>query len=129
MASFVIDAYAWIEYFDGSKQGEVVAKIIEDSNNSIYTNIITIAELASHFRRKNYDFADAKKIILSLSTIYNINFEFAEKAGVMHAVIRNDRKHMGIADIFILLTAEKLKAKVVTGDEDFRGLKESFMIK
>ena len=47
----------------------------------------------------------------------------------MHAVIRNDRKHMGIADIFILLTAEKLKAKVVTGDEDFRGLKESFMIK
>lgn len=36
---------------------------------------------------------------------------------------------MGLADIFVLLTARKLNAKVVTGDEDFRGLKDSLMIK
>jgi len=34
-----------------------------------------------------------------------------------------------MADIFVLLTARKLNAKVVTGDEDFRGLKEVVMIK
>ncbi len=45
------------------------------------------------------------------------------------AELRKERKHMGLADVHVLLTARKLKGKVVTGDEDFRGMKEAIIIK
>lgn len=129
MNLFVIDAYAWVEYFDGTSLGEKVRKIVENDANTIYTNVITIAELSSHFQRKGSNFEEARKIILSLSSVYSISLEFAEEAGKSHAIIRDKRKHMGLADVFVLQTARKLKAKVVTGDEDFRGLPEAVMIK
>ena len=129
MNSFVIDAYAWIEYFNGTKQGEKVKNIIENPKNKIFTNAVTVAELASSYRRNKLNFDEEKRIILDLSKIYNINLEFAEEAGRLHANIKKERKKIGMADVFILLTAKKLKAKVVTCDEDFIGLKEVFMLK
>ncbi|MBI5072248.1 PIN domain-containing protein [Candidatus Woesearchaeota archaeon] len=129
MAKFVIDAYAWVEYFNGTTLGEKVKKIIENPSHTIYTNIITIAELSSYFGKRGYSFEEPKKILLSLSTIYTPTVEFAEEVGALHATIKKERKHIGLADIFVLSTAKKLEAKVVTGDEDFRGLKEALMIK
>jgi len=129
MNKFVIDAYAWIEYFDGTKSGEEARKIIENPNNSISTSVITIAELLSHFRRKKQDFQEAKKVLSSLSAFYPINSEFAEEAGLLHADIKSKNRHFGLADTFVLLTAKKLNAKVLTGDEDFREIKEAILIK
>ena len=129
MNRFVIDAYAWIEYFDGTNAGEKVKSIIENTQNSIYTNVITVAELINHFKRKNKNFEEVKKVLISLSSFYPVTFEFAEECGNLYAEIKKDRKHMGLADCFVLLTAKKLNAKVVTGDEDFRNLKETIMIK
>ncbi|MBI4980170.1 PIN domain-containing protein [Candidatus Woesearchaeota archaeon] len=129
MNRFVIDAYAWVEYFGGSLLGEKVKSIVENTSNEIFTNVLTIAEMASHFERKGIAFVEAKRIIFSLSTIYIIDETFAEDAGKLHAKIKPLRKHMGLADVIILLTARKLGAKVVTGDEDFKGLKEVIMIK
>ena len=129
MSKFVIDAYAWIEYFDGTRIGDKVKEIIENASNEIHTNLITVAELSSFFKKRNYDFEYAKKIIISLSLIYSLNLEFAEEAGKLHAEIKKERKHMSLADVFVLLTAKQLNAKVVTGDEDFRNLKEALMIK
>lgn len=129
MSNFVLDAYAWIEYFNGTKAGEKVKVIVENQDNKIYTNIITIAELASSYRRNKLNFDEEKKILLANFEIYYITFEFSAEAGELHAEIKKVRKHMGLADVFVLLTARKLNAKVVTGDEDFRGLKEAIIIK
>tara|TARA_Y100000310_G_scaffold335338_2_gene417146 strand:- start:50228 stop:50617 length:390 start_codon:yes stop_codon:yes gene_type:complete len=129
MNAFVIDAFAWVEYFNGTQIGEKVKEIVENEKNKITSNVITIAELASYFSRHNKNFDEVKKIVLSLSSIYHIPIEFAEKAGKLHTELRKERKHMGLADIFVLLTARELQSKVVTGDEDFRGLKEALMIK
>ncbi|MEK6973654.1 MAG: PIN domain-containing protein [Nanoarchaeota archaeon] len=129
MNKFVIDAYAWIEYFKGTVPGEKVKNIVEDSNNLIYTNVITIAELSSFFERKDSSFKEAKKLLISLSSPIPINTEFADEAGKLHAELKKKIRHIGLADILVLLTAKKLNAKVVTGDEDFRDLKETYMIK
>lgn len=129
MRVFVIDAYAWVEYFDGTGLGKKVQDIVEQSDNIIYTNVITLAELASHFKRRDQDFSSAKQSLFSLSSVYSISPEFAEDAGLLHALIKKDRKHMGLADVLVLLTARKLSGKVVTGDEDFRGIKEVVMLK
>lgn len=129
MNKFVIDAYAWIEYFNGTALGEKAKEIIENSDNFIYTSAITIAELSSYFKRKKLDFKEAKKILSSLSSFYPVNSELAEEAGLLHAEIKSKNRHFGLADAFILLTAKKLNAKVLTGDEDFREIKEAFLIK
>lgn len=129
MSNFVIDAHAWIEYFNGSKSGEDIRKLIENKNNSIFISIIIIAELSNYFKRKGLSFDEAKRIILSISSIYELNVNFAEEVGSLHAEMKKERKNIGLADIFVLLTARKLGAKVVTGDADFQGLKDVILIK
>ncbi len=129
MNKYVIDAYSWVEYFQGTDSGKKVKELIENSNSLNYTNILTISELSSFFQRKGYDFKEAKNIILSVSKAFEINIDFAEEAGKLHAIIKKERKHIGLVDVFVLLTARRLSAKVITGDEDFRGLKEVVLIK
>src|SRR3989338_3278119 len=107
MKTFVIDAYAWIEYFDGSKQGEKVKAIVENFYNRTYTNTLTIAELSSFFTRKSKSFDEPKKIIFSLSTHYPIDLKFAEEAGILYAKVKKERKNMSLADVFVLLTAQR----------------------
>ena len=128
MTIIVVDAYAWIEYFDGTTIGEKVKRVIEDANNVIFTNVITLAELASIFTRKNKNYEEAKKIILSRSSFYEVNMNFTEEVGKLHAELKKNRKHISLADVFVLLTAKKLGGKVITGDKDFKGLKEVIML-
>ena len=129
MNSFVLDSYAWIEYFDGTKAGEKVKEIIENKRNLIITSIVSIAETMSIFKRKGYDSDKAYKVIISISKIYEIDPEFAKEVGLLHAEIKSKNKHFSLADAFVLLTAKKLNAKVLTGDEDFRNIKEAVIIK
>ncbi|MDP4012468.1 MAG: PIN domain-containing protein [Candidatus Nanoarchaeia archaeon] len=125
----VIDSYAWIEYFDGTNLGLKVKDFFNDKNNTIITNAITITEVVSKAKRAGKDIKEIYEAMSNLSSIYNINDSLALEAGELHADIKSKRKHFSVADIFVLLTARKLNAKVVTGDEDFRGLKEAIMIK
>ena len=125
----MIDAYAWIEYFNGTPIGKNVKDLIENDNNEVYTNVITIAELKSSYERNKLDFKEEKKALLGLSKFYYITLDFAEEVGKLHAELKKERKNISLADSFVLSTAKQLKAKVVTGDKDFRGLKEVIMIK
>ena len=125
----IIDAYAWIEYFDGTDLGLKVKEFLDNDSNIIITNSITITEVISKAKRKNKDVESIYKMMTTLSNIYNINSELAKEAGIFHAEIKAKNRHFSIADCFVLLTAKKLNARVVTGDEDFRNLKEAIMIK
>lgn len=129
MDVFVIDAYAWVEYFKGSLVGEKVRRIVETHDHKIITNILTLSELASSYGRDGLSFETEEKVILSLSSIYHPDISFTVEAGKLHAALRKERKHIGLADIHVLLTARRLGGKVVTGDKDFRGIKEVIMIK
>ncbi len=42
--NYIIDAYAWIEYFKASKQGEVARKYIENEQSMTLT--IVVSEIA-----------------------------------------------------------------------------------
>lgn len=111
MNKFVIDAYAWVEYLDGSILGE------------------TIAEVASHFKRKKKIFDESKRGMFSLTHVLGISPDFAQRAGELHGEIKLTRKNMNLIDAFVLCSAQSIGGKVVTSDEDFRGLKEVVMIK
>ncbi len=125
---YIIDAHAWIEYFIGSDRGFKVKKILESEEDEILTSIITVAEVVSITKRENRD-AEQKYIdMMNLSKVYFLNPEFAKEAGILHAETRKKIRDFGLADAFVLLTARKLGAKIVTGDPHFRGFKESILI-
>lgn len=126
---YVIDSWAWIEYLIGSDSGEEVKQIIENKGNEIFTCILSIAEIASMTKRENRDSDSAYKAMLSLSKIYNLDNDLAKEAGLFHAEIKKTIKDFGLIDSFILSIAKKIKAKVVTGDEHFRAIKEAVFIK
>lgn len=125
----VVDAYAWIEYFCGSAAGAKVQDIVEDEHNIVITNAVTIAELAGKFARLGEKFDDARAVLLSLSSIEVVNWDNAEETGALHAQLRKTRKHLGLADAFVILTARKNGAKILTGDDDFKGLPDVIFIK
>lgn len=128
MNRYVIDAYGWIEYFISSKKGEKVKEIIENKNNEIFTSILTLSEVISKTKKEARDYEIAYESILNLSKIYNINEEFCKEIGLLYREIRSKIKDFGIIDTFVLLTAKKLNAKIITGDPHFKDFKETIMI-
>lgn len=126
---YVIDAYAWIEYLIGSKAGEKVKAIVENEKNEIFTSSLTIAELISKIKRERKNSDVVYSCIVTLSRIYPITAELSKLAGELHAQLRKRIKDFRLADSFVLATAKVLKAKIVSGDEHFKNLKNVIFIK
>ena len=125
---YVIDSYAWIEYFRGSEEGIKFGKTIDAEENEVFSSIITVSEVCSVFIRENRNPEIAYKSMIDLSTLYFINPEMAKEAGILHAEIRKKIKDFGLADAIVLLTARKLGAKIVTGDPHFKSFKEAVLV-
>src|SRR3989344_5049896 len=85
MSRYVIDTYAWVEYFIGSEKGERVKQFVESSENEIFTSIVTIAEITSITKRENRDAEQIYLKIIDLSTVYGLDKEFSKKVGLLHA--------------------------------------------
>lgn len=117
---FVIDSYAWVEYFRGSNEGKTAQEYIENENCA--TSSITIAELSEKYKRENRNFKDDFEFIISRTKIIELNTETALIAGQINCGNKKKIKNWGMADSIILATAKLLNAKVVTGDEHFRNL-------
>ncbi len=127
MTKHVIDAYAWIEYLNGTNSGKKIVAILEN-NNEIYTCAITLSEVISKVARVGKDAKVAYDVLLSNSQIINVDEELSFQAGLIYSEMRKTSKDFGLADAFILATARKLKSKIVTGDPHFQGIKEALMI-
>ena len=123
---FVIDTFAWVEYFLGTKKGEKVKRFIE-SNNAI-TPTIVIAELSSKYAKESKDFTNKSKFIRFNTKISILNYQIAELAGKIKTEQRKKKETFGIVDSIIYATALTLNAKVVTGDPHFKDIKEAIMI-
>lgn len=128
MASYIIDAYAWIEYFDGSKRGVKVKDIVESKKNKIYTCAITVAEITSKFLRRNFEPEDAYKAMMANSQIIPVNERLSFLAGQLHAEMRKHVKDFGLADAYILACAKNYNVKIVTGDPHFKTVQDVVMI-
>ena len=122
MSRYVVDSWAWIEYLDGSDLGGKAKGHIEGGN--VFTNVVSIAEVASKVSRKGGDVDTAFNSITSLSKIITPDADFAKGVGLLHAAIKQRRANFGLADAFVLYTARRINAKVLTGDPDFKGLKD-----
>ena len=129
MSSYVVDAYAWIEYLDGSEPGAKVNRVLENETSEVYTCAVTVAEVVSKVAREGRDIKLAYDVLLSNSQVINVDEELSKMAGLLHAEMRKKEKDFGLADAYVLATAKKLKSKILTGDPHFRNVKEAILIK
>ena len=123
-----MDAYAWIEYLDGSSRGTKVRDILESPQNSIITSTITLAELVSKYVRNRRDPKVVISAVESNSTLQHADPQLAILAGEVHAEERRHKKDFGLADAFVLATARTKSSKVLTGDPHFKDLSEAVMV-
>jgi len=128
MNKYVIDAYAWVEYLVGSEAGDKVRVVLEEENNEVYTCAVTVAEVVSKTARENRDFEAAYDILLSNSQVVNVDEEISKEAGMLHSEMRKTKRDFGLADAYVLAVAKRIKAKVLTGDLHFKGVKEAILI-
>ena len=128
MTRIVMDAFAWIEYFDGTERGMKVAKIIEDKENEIFTSLVTVAEIISIAKRKVFDADEVSLALSALSKMQEINKSVSVETGLFHAEMKKREKDFGLADSFVVIAARQLEAKILTGDPHFKGMKEAVLI-
>ena len=122
----VIDSYAWIEYFRGSKAGETAKEFIE--GGGALTPTIVLAELSDKYLRERQDLAEDLFFIKSKSHIVFLDEVTALEAGRLNVTMKKEVNGWGMADSIILATARKNNAKVVTGDEHFRKIKDTILL-
>jgi predicted nucleic acid-binding protein len=112
------------EYFSGSEKGKRVRDIVESDKNEIFISIITIAEVVSFVKINKSNLEEVYGRLMNLAKIYNMDAQFTKECGILHADIRIKIKDFGMADCFVLLTARRLKARIITGDPHFKGFKD-----
>lgn len=126
---YIVDTWAWIEYLISSPHGEKVKEIVENDRNEIYINSIILAEVVSKTIREEKNPDIAFNALTALSKIVDINDpEFSKGVGVLHAQMRKGIRDFGLSDAFVLASARKIGAKVLTGDPHFKNIKEAVMI-
>jgi len=129
LTRFVVDGWAWIEYFEGTLKGKKVKEIVENSDNDIFTHLMNVSEVASAASRKNMDCDSIIDVIISISSVYTGDEKFAANVGKRHAEIRRKVRDFGLIDACVLATAEKMNAKILTGDPHFNEMKNVVMLK
>jgi predicted nucleic acid-binding protein len=123
----ILDAYAWIEYLDGTDEGMIVKKLLED--NDCFTLLINLSEVVSKASRTGRDVEIAYKAIISNSELLTLDAKLAKEGGLLHAEIHKKMRDMSLADSLLLQVAREMDAKVVTGDKHFKGFKEAILIR
>lgn len=119
---YLLDSYAWAEFFDGSEKGRKVKDLIEKKN--IATSVITLAELSDKCARDSRDFGLFLKFIESKATILLLTRDIAVKSGKLKLELRRICSDISLADAIHFQTAKSFGTIFVTGDPDFKNIND-----
>ncbi|MBI3032691.1 PIN domain-containing protein [Candidatus Woesearchaeota archaeon] len=120
---YVVDTYAWIEYFNGSSKGKIFEKILLTSENELLTIQCSLAEIINWALREETSFEEAYKVIRANSTIITLSdFDWID-AGKERFQQRKTQKDFGLIDAVLLVKQKQYNAKLISGDKHFKNLK------
>lgn len=126
-SEYVIDSYAWIEYFRGTASGEKARAYVEEG--SAATSVLSLAELREKYLRERWSsFEEDSAFITSRTALTQVDRQIAIMAGEINHKRKTTKKGWGMADSIILATARVASSKVVTGDRHFEGLPDVILI-
>lgn len=127
---YVIDSYAWIEYFMGTKAGEKAKLIIDNSEEKITPTICLAEVYAKTLKVENQELAEKQKtFIKEKSALAYLDESIAVESARVQVRMKKEIDGWGLADSIVYATAIVKKADVVTGDEHFKKLRNVVFIK
>jgi predicted nucleic acid-binding protein len=127
MTRLIVYSWAWIEYLDGSKAGREVDSRISGAEE-LRTSVFSVAEIVSKYGRLGRPEGVAVEAVGALSRTGVPSMADAVDAGKIHSEVRPASPGFGLADSFVLQLARKVGGKVLTGNPDFRGLRDAVVI-
>jgi len=116
----LIDSSGWIEYFGEGPLIDKYAKYIERANpKEYYTPSIIIYEVYKKIKKEISEerALEAYAYISAYTTLVYLTEKIAIEAAEISL-----KKGLSMADAIIKATAELYDARVITGDEHFKGL-------
>lgn len=131
---YLVDTYAWIEYFIGSEAGRVVKRIVDETpKNQLLTPAPALGELSAHAAKAGKDFDAMYNSVLADSEIVDVSVEDWINAGKRREVLRATVREIGLIDALLVVVNERLKqkhgsSKIITGDKHFRNLRDVIFI-
>lgn len=123
----LLDSFAWLEYFMGTKRGEKVKRLVDD-NIQLYTSPIVIAEVYSKSLRTDKKAEERNDFIMKRCAIVVPDENIAVEAAKIHAENKTKSHDFGLTDAFILASARNKKIKVVTGYPHFKDFDDAVML-
>jgi predicted nucleic acid-binding protein len=127
---YVIDSYAWIEYFMGTEAGEKAKPIIESSEEKITPTICLAEVYAKTLKVENEELAEKERaFIKEKSALATLDELIAVECAKVQNKMKKEVNEWGLADSIVYATALLKKAEVVTGDKHFKRLKNVIFIK
>ena len=119
---YIIDSYAWVEYFKGSAKGEILRALFLNEEHAFATLECSLAEIKGWCLRENRDFDQHFTIIRANSTIFSVVQQNWIEAARERFELRKSRKHFGLIDAVILVKQKEHGCKVISGDPHFKDL-------
>ena len=120
MTRILFDTCAWIEYFEGSKEGGIARDYLEDQASEIFTSILTVAELSDAFHRAGVRtelrWQDIRDFLQFNSAIVALDVADMSSAGALKVDRRKRIKGFGLIDAITLQSSIKIGAKLLTND-------------
>jgi PIN domain nuclease of toxin-antitoxin system len=127
---YVIDSYAWIEYFMGTKAGGKVKPIIEGLEEKITPTICLAEVYAKTTKVESEELAEKQRtFIKERSALASLDETIAVESAKIDVTMKQKIKGWGLADSIVYATGLMKKAEIVTGDKHFQNLKNVFFIK
>jgi len=122
----VFDTYAWIEYFEGTKKGNIVKDYLEKYD--VLTPIIVLLELSYKADDEGWDFNKYLNFVKVNSDIVGMNEKFVLSFGKTYNKVKKKIRKIGFADVIVLNTAILHEAKILTGDKHFEEIDEAVIL-
>ena len=119
---YIIDTYAWVEYFIGSHKAEIIKKLFLDDKNSFLTMECCLAEIKGWALKNNKNFDQLFKIIRANSNIIDITeYDWIDSAQERFEQ-RKTQKDFGFIDAIILIKQKEFNCKIISGDKHFKNM-------
>ncbi len=129
LPKYVFDSFALISYIEGEKGAKIVANILKEAltdKAEIFMSVINWGEIYYiSLREQGQKVAD-----LYLKTInrYPIKIVDMDKSLTLEAVNFKAFNKMSYADAFAVALAKIQKAKLITGDKEFKAVEKKVKV-
>ena len=127
---YVVDTYALIEWF--IQGNENYRKHFEEiDNKGAFVTELTVMEFYHKvFHNAGKDKADeALDVILGNMKVIDLNLDLIKQSAIFRSEMLHRKRELSYADSVNFIAAKGLRLKLLTGDNDFKGLENVEFVK